>query len=62
MRKFECLYSFNHSYIGKSKFYFFFSDKRENTKGDNGIMKNDRPKRLSEEIKKNSKKVKTYVN
>ena len=29
--------------------------KKKNTKGDNGVMKNDRPRRLSEEIKKSSK-------
>ena len=32
VRKFECLYSFNHDCIGKSKFYFFFSSKREKLK------------------------------
>ena len=29
VRKCERLYSFNHDYIGRSKFYFFSSDKRE---------------------------------
>ena len=32
VRKFECLYSFNHGCIGKSKFYFFSLDKREKLK------------------------------
>ena len=32
MRKFEYLYSFNHGCFGKSKFYFFSSDKREKLK------------------------------
>ena len=32
MRKFEYFYSFNHSYFGKSKFYFFSSDEREKLK------------------------------
>ena len=29
--------------------------KRENARGDNGVMKNDGPRRFPEEIKKNSK-------
>ena len=32
VRKFECLYSFNHGCIGKSKFYFFSSGKRKKLK------------------------------
>ena len=32
MRKFEYFYSFNHGYYGKSKFYFFSSDKGEKLK------------------------------
>ena len=32
VRKCKCLYSFNHDYIGKSKFYFFSSGKREKLK------------------------------
>ena len=31
--------------------------KRENTRSDNGVMRNDGPRRQSEEIKKNSKKL-----
>ena len=31
---------------------------KKNAKGDNGVMKNDGPRRLFEEIKKNSKKLK----
>ena len=32
MRKCECIYSFNHDYMDKSKFYFFSSGKREKLK------------------------------